>query len=160
MAAPSRRLVVPIEGNPPASLHPSTSTSRSGIRHPWAVWSLLLAWFFGNVPAGAALGALAWAGGARHFNHQAQLREEVAGLLGHQRPAAAVRHRLAGQATLPLPLPSPAPVEKRFEAYFTAGLAWAVILVRDLEHQPRTVSRPNRERTEPLLEPPRVFAAV
>lgn len=141
-------------------MHPPTTTSRSGIRHSWAVWSLLLAWFFGNVPAGAALGALAWAGGALHFNHQAQLRDEVAGLLGHPRPAAAVRHRLAGQATLPLPHPAPAPVEKRFEATVTAGPGWAVISVRDLDHQPRTVSRPNRDRTEPLLEPPRVFAAV
>jgi len=64
-------------------------------------WVLIVAWACANTPQIAALHALVWVKNAQHFSHQAQLRNDVAGLLSGLPATAAATSVFATAETIP-----------------------------------------------------------
>jgi len=143
----------------PRLLKASTLTFRSGTVRSGTAWPLLVAWCCAHVPFGVAVFILSWSAGARHFDHQERLRDQVAGLLHHQAPAPTLRHELAGPPNLPVPHASPDWLNARLDAYFSAGSSGLMFPPRDPTFRVGDSVKPDRERNQPLLEPPRPGAA-
>ena len=99
---------------------------RSGTLGPGAGWPVLAAWCCAHVPLGLAVFILSWSAGARHFDHQERLREQVAVLLHHRAPAPAVQHLFAGPSGLPAPHPAPDRLSARWDAFFTPSHGWVM----------------------------------